>query len=61
MDDLGIESFYDNGLLVYELPSMTDLTEELQKMDLIDLTYFLISNSSSPLVTIVIAYGQLYG
>jgi len=42
MDDLGIESFYDNGLLVYELPSMTDLTEELQKMDLIDLTYFLI-------------------
>ena len=61
MDGLGIESSYDNGLLVYELPSMTDLTEELQKIYLIDLTYFLLENSSSLLVTIVIAHGQLYG
>lgn len=38
MDGLGIESSYDNGL--YELSSMTDLTEELQKVDLIDLIYF---------------------
>lgn len=42
MDGLGIESSYNNGLLVYELPSMTDLTEELQKIDLIDFTYFLL-------------------